>query len=128
MAQETGLTVDDTKDAIFELSSFFRTPAHHILVEASLYTEFDRHWMPWNPANDALRLAADILNNPDFPSTCSEIAELYGWPPRRLNPAITYLLDRGMLYDMKAMGTQPLRIFHVTGREDPLRRLVKSRQ
>ena len=128
LAEETGLTVADAKDGLFELSTFFKDSRHHVLVEASLFTEFDRHWKPWNASDDALKLAADIANDPDFPAGCKEIAERYGWDARRLNPAITYLFERGMLVDDKAMGTQPFAMARVVRKEDPIRRFVKSRR
>lgn len=89
LAEETGLTEADTRDALHELSGFFKDTKIHALVKASLFTEFDRHWMPWDPRDDALRLAADINNDPEFPASSKEIAERYGWSPRRLNPAAT---------------------------------------
>lgn len=104
LVQEIGLTSEDVKDALYELSGFFRDSPHHVLVEASLFPEFDEYWKPWDPAEDALKLAADISNDPNFPSDCQKIADLYGWEARRLNPAITYLFERGMLQDYHAIG------------------------
>jgi hypothetical protein len=128
LARETGLTVADVKDGLYELSSLVKLSLDHVMVQASLFTEFDRFWKPWTPADDALKLAADIANDPDFPAGCKEISERYGWEARRLNPAITYLFERGMLVDYKAMGTQPFVMARVVGKEDPVRRFVKSRR
>ena len=128
LAEETSLTAPDVKDGLFELSNFFKDSRHHVLVEASLFTEFDRYWKPWTPADDALKLAADIANDSDFPPDCQEIADRYGWEPRRLNPAIIYLFERGMLIDYKAMGVPQFVMVRVVGKEDEIRRFVKSRQ
>lgn len=128
LAEETGLTVKDTTDGLHELSSFFKDTKRHVLVEPSLFTEFDRYWQPWNPADDAVKLAADINHASDFPADCQHIADLYGWQPRRLNPAITYLFDRGMLVNYKAMGMPEFVMVRVVGRPDEIRRFVKSRQ
>lgn len=127
LAQETGLSVPDAKDGIYELSGFFKESMHHFLVRASLFTEFDQHWKPWNPADDALKLAADISNDPDFPADCQEIADHYDWEPRRLNPAITYLLERGIVKDYRAYGAPQFVMVRVVGKEDEIRRFVKSR-
>lgn len=127
LARETGLTVPDTKDGLYELSHFFKDTARHVLVEPSLFTEFDKHWQPWDPAEDAIKLAADIANDKNFPAGCQQIADLYGWEPRRLNPAITYLFDRGMLVDYKALGVPQFVMVRVVGKEDEIRRFVKSR-
>lgn len=128
LAEETGLTVPDTKDGLHELSHFFKDTIRHVLVQASLFTEFDRYWKPWNPADDALKLAADIANDPDFPADCQTIADLYGWEPRRLNPAIIYLFERGMVMNYQAMNTTPFAMIRVVGKEDEIRRFVKSRR
>lgn len=128
LARETGLSIPDVKDGLYELSAFFKDTKRHILVEAFFYANFDQHWKDWNPADDALKLAADIANDPGFPSNCKQIAERYGWPPRRLNPAISYLLERRMLMDYKALGTHPFVIARVVGYEDEIRRFMKSRR
>ncbi|MCP8685960.1 toll/interleukin-1 receptor domain-containing protein [Marinobacterium sedimentorum] len=128
LVQATGLTFPDLKDALFELSDFLKESHGTVLVQPSLFTEFDRYWKEWDAADDALRLAADIANDPAFPSACNEIADRYGWEPRRLNPAITYLLDRGMLADYKVLNSKPFVTAKVVGKEDPIRRFVKSRR
>jgi len=127
LAQEIGLSVPDVKDGLYELSVYFKDSGHHFLVQASLFTEFDQYWKPWNPAADALKLAADISNDSDFPIDCKEIADRYGWESRRLNPAITYLFERGILLDYRAIGVPQFVIVRVVGKEDEIRRFVKSR-
>lgn len=128
LANETGLTVPDTKDGLHELWAFFRDSRDHVLVEASLFAEFDQYWKPWKTADDALKLAADIGNDPDFPSDCQLIADRYGWDSRRLNPSITYLLEWDVIDDYQAIGLPQFTIARVVGKEDEVRRFVKSRQ
>lgn len=128
LAQETGLTIDDTKDALFELSAFFKDTKIHALVKASLFTEFDRHWKPWDPREDAQKLAADIMNNSDLPADSKAIAERYGWEPRRLNPAAHYLFERGLLVDYKVLGNPEFELHRIVGKADELRRFLKGRQ
>ena len=127
LAEATGLTLDDTKDALYELSAFFKDTKRHALVKASLFTEFDQYWKPWNPREDGLRLAADIMNDEAFPADSKEIAKLYEWEPRRLNPAANYLLERGMLVDYKVLGNPQFELNRVVGKPDELRRFLKSR-
>lgn len=127
LAEATGLTVDDTKDALYELAGFFKDTKLHALVKASLFTEFDQYWKPWNPSEDALKLAADIMNDEAFPAPSKEIAKLYGWEPRRLNPAATYLHERGMLVDYKVLGDREFEHHRIVGKPDELRRFLKSR-
>ena len=127
LAVATGLTLDDTKDALFELSGFFKDTKLHALVTAALFTEFDRYWKPWDPREDALKLAADIMNDENFPAESKTISEQYGWQPRRLNPAANYLFERGMLVDYKVLGNPELEFHRIVGRPDELRRFLKSR-
>lgn len=127
LAEATGLTLDDTKDALFELSPFFKDTKFHALVKGSLFTEFDRHWKPWNPREDALKLAADIMNDEGFPGNAKAIAELYGWEPRRLNPAATFLFERNLLVDYKVMGNPEFEFHRIVGKPDEIRRFLKGR-
>ena len=133
LAQETGLSIEDTEDALYELSGFVgmssgrgEVAQRHVFARGTCFAEFDRHWKPWNPAEDALRLAADLVNDPEFPSAPKEIAERYGWKPRRLNPAISHLLERELIHDLQAMGTHPYAMVSIVG-NDQTRRFVKSR-
>lgn len=128
LAEKIGLTIDDTKDALFELSAFFKDTKIHALVKASLFTEFDRHWKPWDPREDALKLAADIMNDPGLPAASKAIAERYGWEPRRLNPAANCLFERGLLMDYKVIGDREFELHRIVGKADELRRFLKSRQ
>jgi hypothetical protein len=126
LAQEVGLSREDTEDALHELRSFFKTSGEHVLVEGGLFAEFDGYWKPWRPSDDALRLSADIMSDPHFPADCATIADRYGWEPRRLNAAIHYLFERRLIVDYRALGTAPWTIARVVG-NDNMRRFVKSR-
>ncbi|QWG18797.1 toll/interleukin-1 receptor domain-containing protein [Bradyrhizobium sediminis] len=126
LAKEVGLSVEDTEDAIQELSGFLRLSTGHVLVEGTLFAEFDRYWKPWSTADDALRLAADIMSDPKFPDPCEEIAKLYQWEPRRLNSTAYYLLERSLIVDYQGIGTAPWAVFRIVGNQN-MRRFVKSR-
>lgn len=126
LAQNVGLSVDDTNDALYELSGLVKVSRNHVLVQGALFAEFDRHWKPWNAADDTLKIGTDILNDPQFPADCKQIADRYGWEPRRLNPVIHYMLERQLIVDYRALGTQPWAIVRIVG-NDHLRRFVKSR-
>lgn len=127
LAKEVDLSVEDTEDAIHELHGFLRKSAGgSVLVEGALFAEFDRYWKGWNTADDALRLSADIMSDPQFPDICEEIAKRYQWEPRRLNPTAYYLLERSLIIDYQAIGTAPWAVFRIVG-NDNMRRFVKSR-
>lgn len=126
---KTGLPEPDVVDALFELRSFIVTDKwdNAARPKHELYAEFDRYWMPWNPAEDAVRLAADLFNDPTFPTEPGEVAERYGWSARRLNPALSYLLSRGVLQSLYALGSGPWIVGSLYRNDDTLRRFVKSR-
>ena len=132
LAQETDLSIEDTHDAIDELSDFVEMSdsmveisRQYVSAKGTCFAEFDRHWKPWNPAEDALQLAADLVNDPEFPSAPGEVAERYDWKPRRLNPAISYLFEQGLIHDLRITNTSPYAVAGIVG-NDQTRRFVKD--
>lgn len=126
LVEETGLPQDDVEDALHELSSYFNLSHSRALPKDELFVIFDKHWKPWDPAQDALTLATDMVNSEDFPRNLHEIAARYGWDARRLNPAVAYLSNRKLVRDIQIMGGGPwLRPFVDATAET--RRFVKSR-
>lgn len=123
----TGLTRDDVVDAIHELSGMVSSRYGEIVYpEETLFATFDQYWKGWNPADDALKLASDMVNDPNFPATPSEIGELYEWAARRLNPAIAYLENRKLIRSLRAMDGRDWIAVQIRRTEDT-RRFVKSR-
>ena len=92
-----------------------------------LFVVFDEYFKDWNPADDALKLAADLVNDGAFPSVPAEIAERYGWPGRRLNPAIAYLDNRDLAAIRTGLAMDGWAAFDVKQKKDVTRRFVKSR-
>lgn len=127
LVEKTGLSEEDIKDACFELSAFLEVFLYDtVWPNEALFSEFDRHWMPWDPASDALKLAGDMVNDASFPSTSSEIAQRYGWPPRRLNPAVTHLIERDAAEGSEVIGQPEFVTYRIT-KKDATRRFVRSR-
>ena len=135
LAQETGLSIEDVEDALYELANFVVIPSElgvevadqYVFAKESLFAEFDRHWKPWIPADDARQLAEDLVSDPEFPSALAEIAERYGWEPRRLNPAISYLWERELIDSVHTQGTAPYAVGSFIPNAPQLRRFVKGR-
>jgi hypothetical protein len=126
LMEATGLPRDDIEDGLHELSGMAKVHLETVvLVEPELYAVFDKYWHPWDPAQDARRLAADLVNDNQFPTFSATIAERYGWLPRRLNPAVAYLTSRRLLRDLAAIESQPWLRLHVYTTADT-RRFVKS--
>lgn len=127
LAKQTGLSEDDVTDALHELSEFVTaSPQRPIYPEDELFATFDRFWKPWNPAEDALKLATDMLNGESFPADPEEIGKRYDWDARRLNPAMAYLINREMVRSLKAMNGGPWLVVRIQ-KTDATRRFVKSR-
>jgi len=124
--ERTGLTEDDVKDALHEIRHFVDTHFDRVLPKAALFSEFDRHWQSWDPAHDALKLAADMINDKEFPTEPKIIAERYGWSARRLNPAMTHLRERNAARLLDTIGSGPFVTCRINS-IDGTRRFVKSR-
>jgi hypothetical protein len=107
LQKATGLSDDDSEDALDELGDKVEVSSDGIWPQEELFASFDQYWKEWNPANDARRLAADLVNDKAFPRVLSEIGERYGWDARRLNPAVAYLINRELVNTDRGMGTQP---------------------
>lgn len=126
LVQLTGLSEDDVKDGLYELHGMVEVEPYYVWPRDELFASFDRYFMDWDPAQDALRVAADIVNDADFPNEPPQIAARYDWPPRRMNPAIAYLKNRQLISCLQGCGTAPWLAFCVE-RNDATRRFVKSR-
>ena len=113
-------------DALFELRNFMRKDSSAIMAESKLYAEFDKYFYDRDPAADALVIAAAMQNDPDFPEKAMEIAERLDWPPRRLNPALAYLVERKLVRETLYIGGGPFVATEIA-RTDATRRFVKSR-
>ncbi|WP_198301916.1 toll/interleukin-1 receptor domain-containing protein [Curvibacter sp. AEP1-3] len=126
MMKQTGLSAEDVVDAMHELSSLAVLHRGELTwPKEELFSEFDKFWMPWDPAKDALQLAADVVNAEGFPEATEDIATHYGWEARRLNPAITYLATRGAMRTTRALSARWVSIW--IQKTDAMRRFVKSR-
>ena len=77
-----------------------------------LFVTFEKHFKEWDAGTDALRVAADFVNDPSFPGEPDQIAERYGWEPRRLNPALAYLINRKLIHSIVVMAMGPWVAIH----------------
>lgn len=128
LTSELQLTEDDIRDAVFELRAHFKdTRFDDVIPDESFYAEFDGFFMPWKPADDALRVGADMLNDGSYPTDAEQIAARYGWEPRRLNSALAYLLERELIEDGREMGNGPWFMGWIERKHNAMRRFVKAR-
>ena len=154
LVEKTNLTLDDALEAINELeeggfvkldctvSQASDDPSQLVIVEDSLFVEFDRFWMDWDTEEDAIRIATDMISDESFPSglrnalniksekdklkQMKQIAGRYKWEARRLNPALCWLEKRKLVTLRLAIGTGPYVCFAVDCNFPALRRFVKK--
>jgi hypothetical protein len=128
LATELGLTEEDVRDGLHELRPYFRKiEFNRAMPLETLFVEFDKVFTDHDPAADGLKLAIDLTNDAEFPTHADKIAERYGWTARRLNPAIAYLMQRGLVRDRKVLASGAWIMIRVDQIPDPMRRFVKSR-
>jgi TIR domain len=126
LAQCLSMSEEDIRDVLYELRDFCNESFGRVFVKSGLFAEFDKHFMEWNPEQDALRLSADLLNDNDFPRRSPDIAARYNWTARRLNAAVAYLEDRKLILSRHVMGTSPWIAISIDA-VAATRRFVKSR-
>jgi hypothetical protein len=127
LASTLGLSEEDLSDAVHELRGLVTNHLGHLLFpEDSLFARFDKYWMTWDPEADALRVAESLVNDAVFPDKPADMGELLGWSARRLNPALAYLCDRGLVRDVRAMDGTDFLAYRID-KTDATRRFVKSR-
>jgi hypothetical protein len=127
ICDQTSFSQEEVADALYELGNLVEEDYGSVMASPELFVTFDRHFKMWDPAVDALRIAADLLNDVSLPREPQQIAERYGWEPRRLNPAIAYLTGRKLIGSLSHLGMGPFLVAHLET-TDATRRFVKSRQ
>jgi hypothetical protein len=128
LAERTGLSAEDLADALHELSHCIEVEGRRPpVVLTELFVQFDEFWMGWNPQDDALELASRMLNDPGFPADPRLIDQLLGWGPRRLNPAMAFLMDRRLVQFRQSFVGPPYICAHMRKDEDETRRFVKRK-
>lgn len=138
IAAAAKLIPEDAEDAIYELEEcgflrvdrlLGRSSRYHVSTMPSLFVEFDPYFMGWDAEEDTAQIATSIINDKNFPRSPREIAQIYGWELRRLNPALKYLVDEGVIHDTFAFGIQPLIIRSVQATSSSaMRRFLREHQ
>lgn len=122
----TGFTATEIEDATHELGAVLQDLHHgRYAPEDAFFAEFDARWREWDPAADALRIAADLVNAGEESVAADALLVRYDWSARRLNPAITYLAVRRLARISKGISHPLVTPWIMTTPET--RRYVKSR-
>jgi hypothetical protein len=125
LAEALGVSEDDVEDGLHELRDLVRVGFNSVMPKNTLFATFDKHFKDWDPEADALRIAADLVNDPAMPHDTIEAAKRYGWEPRRMNPALSYLVARKLIVDYQVLSSDYVSIRVV--KTDETRRFVRSR-
>ena len=90
-----------------------------VIILGSIFSNFPI----WDiEVNDSL---VYMLNTNGFPGSLQEIAQRYGWEPRRINPAVAYLVNRDAVMGSKTMGTAPWLVAWIQPKDGATRRFVR---
>jgi hypothetical protein len=135
MQEATDASDNDLIDAISELEDLGWVepqrvmgagPYGYCFVTPSdrLFERVDLAVMGWDPAQDALRVATEVVNSAEHGLQAHELVERLGWPPRRLNPALSYLESHDLVLSSKV--NHPIFVTHYIGETPKTRRFVRN--
>jgi hypothetical protein len=96
----------------------------HFWPRANFFLEFDRHFLGFDPKQDAVGVAAYIVNEKRDSASARQIAAQFPeWSPRRLNGALNYLAEAKLVYATKGYDGSPYAVvsLHI---DDRTRRFV----
>ncbi|MGL4963150.1 MAG: toll/interleukin-1 receptor domain-containing protein [Inquilinus sp.] len=99
LVEATGLPMPDVRLGVLDLydAGLLEKGAEiggkRLHPRAGLFTEFDHLFMEWNPAEDAKTVAIHLHNSGLGQAETATIGAEMGWSPRRLNPAMNYLVE-----------------------------------
>lgn len=86
-----------------------------------LFVRFDKHWKGFEASKDAVLVAQQVHAGT---TNTADIANTLGWEPRRINPALEYLIERDLVMSSEA-NSEPYTTPWAQG-TDNTRRFLKS--
>lgn len=89
-----------------------------------LFIEADPVLMGWVPKNDAKAIAKALLQKNDESSNVAELEAELQWGPRRINPALAYLIHEDFVLSSQTMNAYPYTSTWIRAKPK-LRRLVE---
>lgn len=134
LCSQVALRRDDVVDGLDELERIRAvtihkvmtgTENHHLMPIPRLFARFDKYWMSWDPEVDATAIASRLLANPGAGMRTELIAAEFGWPVRRLNPALSVLVDANAVRTTNEKSHPEIKNWMQA--TDATRRFVKSR-
>lgn len=131
----TDVSDNDLIDAISELEDLGWVEPQRVMGAAPygydvvtptdrLFEQVDQSVMGWNPVQDAVRVAAEVVNSEESGLQAHELIDRLGWTPRRLNPALSYLVTRDLVLSSRA--NDPVFVTHYVAETSKTRRFVRN--
>ncbi|MEK6374758.1 MAG: toll/interleukin-1 receptor domain-containing protein [Acidobacteriota bacterium] len=135
MKEATAASDNDLIDAISELEDLGWVEPQRVMGAApygyqfatptdGLFEHVDLNVMGWDPAQDALRVAAEVVNSSERGLQAHELVERLGWNPRRLNPALSYLVSRDLV--LSSQVNDPVFVTHYIAETPKTRRFARN--
>lgn len=125
LVEATGLSSDDVRIAVLDLKEagllWEGSIPGHYSPEAAMFVEFDEQFMPFKPSADARTVANRMVNEDSRVLETEALAEALGWPPRRMNSAICYLLRAEAIEARLALASRPWRAVQLINTDRTLR-------
>jgi len=118
--EKLSITKDECEEVIDELEELGLINVHRSLSDQlispanSLFLNTDHVFQGWNPLLDAKTIARAIVR--DFQGGTIEtktVDEVLEWGPRRFNPAITYLVENGIVDSSETLNPGPYKYLWV---------------
>lgn len=113
LAEATGLDPVDVRVGVLDLKEagylWEGSVRGHYAAEIPMFVDFDEAFMPFSPAEDAQTVANRMVTQDARAIHTKQLAEELGWPPRRMNSAICYLLRAGAIETRIALAARPWR-------------------
>lgn len=132
VAEATGLSEEDIRLGILDLSGNGLVEeskgigSNYFWPKTSLFVEFDRYFLDFDPKQDAVALANWLVSQKIEAIDIRGLAEQFSdWPPRRLNSALNYLDDAKLIHPLKALDSGPWVMVHLRV-TDHTRRFVRD--
>jgi hypothetical protein len=127
---QLGLTSEDIEDAMAELGDLVNDVVYSgyrgVEPTEELFAQFDGLFQEWRPESDALVVAASLVSNGMQMQNAEDVARQLGFEPRRMNPAIAWLRQRGLLASRNyAVGDHDYIEYRLIPKAE-LRRFVKA--
>ena len=132
VAQATGLPEENVSLGVLDLVESGLVERSKTISSDSfwpqigLFVEFDRHFLDFNPKQDALAVATWLVSQKIEGIDAAKLAEQFpDCSARRLNSALNYLDEAKLIQPLKAMGSGPWVMVHLRV-TDRTRRFVRD--